>query len=147
MRKTAVLLTLGALLWGGTAEARLRHPKPTVITMRATAFARAQKPTAAGTVAHEGIVAADPNILPLGSLVRITGAGAYNGTYLVSDTGAGVKGRRIDIYMPSRAEAKRFGTKIVRVQIRNVGEGKQDAREKDGASLDPRESRSESTVR
>ena len=147
MRKAAVLLALGVLLFGGPAEARLRHKKPAVITMRATAFARAQKPTAAGTVAHEGIVAADPNILPLGSLVRITGAGAYNGTYLVSDTGAAVKGRRIDIYMPSRAEAQRFGTKIVHVQIRDVGEGKQDAREKDAANIDPRALRNESAVR
>ncbi len=42
--------------------------------MQATAFSRDAQPTASGTVAHRGIVAADPAVLPLGSRIRSGGA-------------------------------------------------------------------------
>ena len=106
--------------------------------MEATAFARARKATSSGTRAHEGIVAADPEVLPLGTRIRITGAQEYNGVYLVTDTGAAIKGRHIDLYVPSQAEAKKFGKKTVRVQILRIGEGKEDAREKDASIRPPR---------
>jgi rare lipoprotein A len=99
--------------------------------MEATAFAQDAKPTAAGTVPHEGIVAADPAILPLGSRIRITAAGVYNGIYTVTDTGAKINGRHVDLYLPSDAEAKQFGKKVVLVRILRIGAGKQDARDKD----------------
>jgi 3D (Asp-Asp-Asp) domain-containing protein len=102
--------------------------------MEATAFARARQPTSSGTVAHEGIVAADPAVLPLGTRIRITGTEAYNGVYLVTDTGSKIKGRHIDLYVPTRAEAKKFGKKTVRVQVLRVGKGKEDARNKDATS-------------
>ncbi len=69
--------------------------------------------TALGHGVRRGIIAADPRILPLGS--RISISGAYSGTYLVSDTGGGVKGRELDIWMPSCAEARRFGRRTVTV--------------------------------
>jgi 3D (Asp-Asp-Asp) domain-containing protein len=103
--------------------------------MKATAFARAPHITSAGTEVHEGIVAADPLLLPLGTRIRITGTAGYDGNYLVTDTGAAVKGRHIDLYMPSAREARRFGTNTVRVQILQIGKGKMDAREKDGGDL------------
>jgi 3D (Asp-Asp-Asp) domain-containing protein len=106
--------------------------------MEATAFARARKATAAGTRPHEGIVAADPEVLPLGTRVRITGTQEYNGVYLVADTGAAIKGRHIDLYVPSQAEARKFGKKIVRVQVLRIGKGKEDARDKDAAVRAPR---------
>ncbi len=99
--------------------------------MEATAFSRVEGPTAAGTVPHRGIVAADPAILPLGSRIRASGAGFLNGVYTVTDTGGGVKGRHIDIYVPSRLQAKKFGKKMVSVQVLHTGEGKEEAREKD----------------
>ena len=43
--------------------------------MQATAFVPATGATAAGTVPHEGIVAADPAVLPLGSRIRVTADG------------------------------------------------------------------------
>jgi len=99
--------------------------------MEATAFTQDRKPTASGTVPHAGIVAADPAVLPLGSRIRVTGAGAYNGTYTVTDTGSKISGRHIDLYVPSAARAKAFGKKIVRVRLLEIGKGKQDARDKD----------------
>jgi 3D (Asp-Asp-Asp) domain-containing protein len=70
--------------------------------------------TALGHGVRRGIIAADPRVLKLGSSINL-GAGAYSGTYLVSDTGGNVKGRKIDIWMPSCAEARRFGRRTVTV--------------------------------
>jgi len=132
MPKTVLLLTLVSAIWCGPAQSQ-SQPAKTLI-MEATAFARAPQATAAGTEAHEGTVAADPAVLPLGTRIRITGTASYDGNYLVTDTGAAVKGMHVDIYIPSEAEAKQFGTKRVRVQIRQMGTGKADARRKDTAN-------------
>lgn len=70
--------------------------------------------TAMGHGVRRGIIAADPRILRLGSRISL-GAGSYSGEYLVSDTGGGVKGKRIDIWMPSCAEARRFGRRTVTI--------------------------------
>ncbi len=69
--------------------------------------------TAMGHNVRKGIIAADPRVLPLGSRISIDGS--YGGTYLVSDTGGGVKGRELDIWMASCAEARRFGRRTVSV--------------------------------
>jgi 3D (Asp-Asp-Asp) domain-containing protein len=70
--------------------------------------------TALGHGVRRGIIAADPRVLRLGSRINL-GAGAYSGEYLVSDTGGAVKGRKIDIWMPSCAEARRFGRRTVTI--------------------------------
>ena len=70
--------------------------------------------TAMGHGVRRGIIAADPRVLRLGSNVMING-GSYAGSYLVSDTGSRVKGKKIDIWMPSCAEARRFGRRTVQV--------------------------------
>jgi 3D (Asp-Asp-Asp) domain-containing protein len=70
--------------------------------------------TALGHGVRRGVIAADPRILRLGSRINL-GAGAYSGEYLVSDTGGAVKGRKIDIWMPSCAEARRFGRRTVTI--------------------------------
>ncbi len=62
-------------------------------------------------------MAADPAVLPLGSCIRVHGAGVYSGLYTVTDSGRGVKGLEIDIFMPDGAEAKRFGRRRVHVEI------------------------------
>ena len=70
--------------------------------------------TALGHGVRRGIIAADPRVLRLGSRINL-GAGSYSGEYLVSDTGGAVKGRKIDIWMPSCAEARRFGRRTVSI--------------------------------
>jgi len=72
--------------------------------------------TALGHGVRRGIIAADPRLIRLGSRVNL-GAGAYSGQYLVSDTGGGIKGRRIDIWVPSCAEARRFGRRTVTIGV------------------------------
>lgn len=82
-------------------------------TFTATAYCLKGR-TALGHGVRRGVIAADPRILRLGSRINL-GAGAYSGEYLVSDTGGAVKGRKIDIWMPSCAEARRFGRRTVTI--------------------------------
>lgn len=77
--------------------------------------------TASGLYTQRHIVAADPDVLPLGSIIRIRGAGQYSGEYVVADTGAKIQGRHIDIYIPSLAACMKFGVKHVEVQVLHVG--------------------------
>ncbi|MGD9631506.1 MAG: 3D domain-containing protein [Pyrinomonadaceae bacterium] len=79
----------------------------------ATAYCLRGK-TALGHGVRKGLIAADPRVLRLGSRVNI-GAGQYSGEYLVSDTGGRIKGRKIDIWMASCAEARRFGRRTVTI--------------------------------
>lgn len=70
--------------------------------------------TAMGHGVRRGIIAADPRVLKLGSKV-VVNAGAWSGTYLVSDTGGGIKGKKIDIWVPGCAEARKFGRRTVQI--------------------------------
>ncbi len=72
--------------------------------------------TATGAGVRRGIVAADRRVLPMGTRINL-GAGAYSGNYLVADTGGAVKGRKLDIWMASCAEARRFGRRKVSVSV------------------------------
>jgi 3D (Asp-Asp-Asp) domain-containing protein len=80
--------------------------------------------TASGAPARKGVVAADPDVLPLGSRIRIHGAGHYSGEYVVRDTGAAVQGREIDVYLANDREAKVFGRKHVEVEVLEYGDGR-----------------------
>lgn len=70
-----------------------------------------------GTEVRPGVIAVDPNIIPLGSKVYIQYPDGQ-GTYAVAeDTGGAIKGNRIDIAKWSVDEAKDFGMKNVKVYI------------------------------
>jgi 3D (Asp-Asp-Asp) domain-containing protein len=94
---------------------------PTLLTQSfiATAYSLRGR-TASGLVVAKGIIAADRRVLPLGSRVRIE-AGSYTGEYLVADTGGAIRGRRIDVWMPSGREAMRFGRRPVKVTVLSYG--------------------------
>lgn len=68
--------------------------------------------TASGTVPEEGrTVAADWDVLPAGTELYIEGVGWR----VVEDTGAGIDGQALDIYMPSHEAALRFGVQEMEV--------------------------------
>ena len=73
--------------------------------------------TAAGTRVADGVVAADLHVLPLGTVIRVDGLSSYDGTYTVMDTGRRIRGRRLDLYISSCAEAVQFGRRSARVSI------------------------------
>ena len=99
VKKTASVATVGA---GASRGA-----------FSATAYCLRGK-TAMGHGVRRGIIAADPRVLKLGSTITVS-AGQWSGTYLVSDTGGAVKGKRIDIWVPSCSEARRFGRRSVTI--------------------------------
>jgi 3D (Asp-Asp-Asp) domain-containing protein len=83
----------------------------------ATAYCQNGK-TASGAHTATGIVAADPGVLPIGTRIRVSGlTGGRDGVYHVMDTGARVQGLRIDVFVESCADAKRFGKQRVRVSV------------------------------
>jgi 3D (Asp-Asp-Asp) domain-containing protein len=70
--------------------------------------------TAMGHGVRRGLIAADPRVLKMGSRVYVS-AGQWSGTYLVSDTGGAIKGKKIDIWVPGCGEARRFGRRTVQI--------------------------------
>ncbi|HTS26222.1 MAG TPA: 3D domain-containing protein [Bryobacteraceae bacterium] len=120
MKQIAHLAFL-ALLAGTAAEARteaVAAKRPFI----ATAFAQSGI-TRSGKLTRRGLVAADLNVLPLGTEILVKNAGRYSGTYTVADTGSKVIGRHIDIYMPSVREALTFGRRHVEVSVLEWGQG------------------------
>jgi len=91
-------------------------------TFEVTAYSLDGK-TASGTRVEEGVAAADPDVLPLGSRVRLRDAGRYSGVYTIEDTGKVIKGQEIDIYIADADEAKRFGRRHLQVEILHRGNG------------------------
>jgi 3D (Asp-Asp-Asp) domain-containing protein len=75
---------------------------------------------ASGMRVTRGLIAADPRVLPFGTRVRLD-AGQYSGEYIVGDSGSAVKGRKIDIWMPSNGEACRFGRRKVKLTVLSYG--------------------------
>jgi len=67
--------------------------------------------TARGTVARLGTVAADPKVYPFGTRLQIPGYG----TGIVEDVGGAIKGRHIDVWMPSHETALRWGRRNLKV--------------------------------
>jgi len=61
--------------------------------------------TASGTEVREGVIAVDPDVIPLGTEIEIKDMGVF----IAEDTGGKIKGNRIDIFFESKEEAKEFG--------------------------------------
>jgi 3D (Asp-Asp-Asp) domain-containing protein len=87
----------------------------------ATAYCKGTT-TASGTTVQTGIAAADPDLLPVGSVIQVDTLGArYNGIYTILDTGPSVQGRHLDFYMWSCNEALAFGAKKVTIGVLRLG--------------------------
>lgn len=87
----------------------------------ATAYCKGTT-TASGVAVRTGVAAADPDLLPVGSVVRVESrAQRYSGIYTIMDTGPKVQGRQIDIYMWSCHEALAFGRRPIQVVVLRLG--------------------------
>jgi 3D (Asp-Asp-Asp) domain-containing protein len=91
--------------------------------MRLTATAYCDHGTTdSGAQTRRWTMAADPRVLPIGSVVRIESPERqYSGTYTVTDTGAKVKGRKVDLFVPSCAKARQFGKRRVLARVLRRG--------------------------
>ena len=108
-------------------QAELREataaPSPgTRLRFTATAYCRGTT-TASGVNVRNGIAAADPDLLPVGSVIQVDRLGdRYNGIYTVMDTGPAVQGRHIDIYMWDCDEARyEFGRRSAGITVLRLG--------------------------
>lgn len=101
------------------------HPAPTPVVSEwksylATAYAL-DGITRSGVWVRPGVVAVDPDVIPLGSLLEIR-SGSYSGYYRAMDTGALVHGRHIDIYVPNASEARLYGRRRIQLRIVQTGD-------------------------
>lgn len=91
------------------------------MAFQATAYCKGQT-TASGIAVRAGIAAADPKVLPIGSVIQLDGvAEPYQGIYTVLDTGPAVQGHIVDLYMWSCYEALEFGRRQVTVTVLRRG--------------------------
>ena len=88
-------------------------------TYDATSYSRPGR-GASGMGVRFGTIAADPRVLPYGTRVRLD-AGPYSGEYVVTDAGTAIKGRKIDIWLPTFREACRFGRRNVKLIVLSYG--------------------------
>lgn len=68
--------------------------------------------TASGIPVRPGLVAVDPDVIPLGTTVYIDGQ-----AYLAADTGGAILGNRIDIAVETHAEALELGVREAEVFV------------------------------
>lgn len=69
--------------------------------------------TASGTKTKANrTVAVDPKVIPLGSKIEINGK-----IYVAEDTGGFIKGKKLDIYIPSEKECIKWGRRELKVYL------------------------------
>jgi 3D (Asp-Asp-Asp) domain-containing protein len=103
------------------AEAAPRPSVGSALSFTATGYCKGET-TASGVVVRSGVAAADPALLPVGSVVRIDAPDArYDGIWTIMDTGPAVQGRTLDLYMWSCNDALKFGRRSVRVNVLRLG--------------------------
>jgi 3D (Asp-Asp-Asp) domain-containing protein len=86
--------------------------------VEATAYAPFYGPgvggiTFTGMRAQRGVIAVDPRVIPLGTIVYVEGYG----TAIAADTGGAIRGRRIDVCLDTPREAYQWGRRWVRIWI------------------------------
>jgi 3D (Asp-Asp-Asp) domain-containing protein/LysM repeat protein len=70
--------------------------------------------TRSGTPVRWGVLAVDPQVVPLGSKVKIEG---FDDVFVAEDTGGAIRGNHVEIFFTDNAAALRFGIQTRRVTI------------------------------
>ncbi|MDN5332386.1 MAG: hypothetical protein PWP45_1611 [Tepidanaerobacteraceae bacterium] len=111
--KSAVpeIVVKGGLMVASRGSVEFAYTKK--MRMLATAYTHTGSRTATGTMPRVGVVAVDPNVIPLGTNLYVEGYGFAR----AEDTGSAIKGNRIDIFVETEALARRFGRRWVDVYI------------------------------
>ncbi len=106
-----------------TSQGDLKYSK--VINMSASAYTAGPESTgknpgdagygitATGAKARRGVVAVDPNVIPLGTKLYVEGYGVC----VAADTGGAIKGNKIDLCYDSLSDALQFGRRNVKVYV------------------------------
>jgi 3D (Asp-Asp-Asp) domain-containing protein len=101
---------------------QVARPAPGLrLRFAATAYCKGQT-TASGATVQRGIAAADPTLIPVGSVIYVDSTGTrYDGIYTVMDTGPAVQGREVDLYIWNCTEARAFGRRNVSLTVLRLG--------------------------
>lgn len=90
-------------------------------TVQATGYSTQQKGLSTHTAmgidlrVNPRVIAVDPRVIPLGSLVEVQGLGVY----VAGDTGGAIKGNIIDIHYSTVREALNWGRRSVKIRVIN----------------------------
>lgn len=102
-----------------TTTAALATTEGYTLTVEATAYSYAEAGlsnyTADGTnlVNDPMVIAVDPRVIPLGTMVEIPGYGVFR----AADTGGAIVGNKIDVHFPTVAETYNFGRRTITIRI------------------------------
>lgn len=69
--------------------------------------------TASGMTTFVGVVAVDPNVIPLGTRLYVEGYGLA----IAGDTGGAIKGQKIDLFFDTKSECTQFGRRQRKVYV------------------------------
>lgn len=93
--------------------ARTMTVESTAYTPDAGLGSRATFRTATGRRAEFGVIAVDPRVIPLNTLVFVEGYGLA----LACDTGGAIKGNKIDVCVTTNRTARIWGRRNVRIHV------------------------------
>ena len=120
LQRTTITPMKPKIIRAGTRDigvSQLYNQVKSVITMEATAYLPTDGGgdgiTATGMRARHGVVAVDPDVIPLGTRVFIPGYGEA----IAADTGGDIVGNRIDVVLEDYGSAMQFGRRTVDVYI------------------------------
>lgn len=71
------------------------------------------QPSYIGLPLQTGVVAVDPNVIPLGTKLWIEGYGEA----VAADVGGAIKGNRIDLFYPDHTSASNYGIQKIKVYV------------------------------
>ena len=117
--KMAARPTIYSMGKQGYETSRGSFTRSVVKVMEATAYhpsAGLKNPTfktASGLPAKYGVIAVDPRVIKLGTLVFVEGYGFA----IAADTGGAIKGNIIDVCLPTHSEVRNWGRRKVKVHI------------------------------
>jgi 3D (Asp-Asp-Asp) domain-containing protein len=106
------VLASALVLGGGTASGGQSERYPYRLKVDAVAYHLPGK-TALGIPVRRGVVAVDPRLIPLGTRLHVPGYGHS----IAADVGVAIKGRLIDLWMPSTRAARAWGRRTVRITV------------------------------
>lgn len=117
MKKTISFLLLMVFMCAcfaySSADKKTGKSKEYGLTVEAYAYCYTTTRTACGTYPAYGTIAVDPKVIPLGSKIYVPGYGW--GTAL--DTGASIKGNKIDIWFPTEKQCYSWGVRSVKIKV------------------------------
>jgi 3D (Asp-Asp-Asp) domain-containing protein len=111
MTKVVHLLILSLHLFHKRPPMRIQHVWHAAKVLVTAYTAPPDSLTYSGEPVHLGVCAVDPRVIPLGVWLYVMGYGWCRAL----DTGALIKGRRVDVYLPSYSAALDWGARKMEV--------------------------------